>query len=576
MHFYNAWALRILQGSWTDHMAFYGLPLYAYFLAGVYKVCGYSPFVPGFFQAAFEGGTAVILYRLGRRVFSLTSDPTGTDSNPKQELGRGDLVGIMAALGWAFFRSAQAYSIILMPTSLAVFVFWFVVFQVVKRTQLPRQMTLFFLGSLLGVTAMAIATVLFLVPLLLVAIFFRWPSRSSQKLQATILIATGVLFGTSPAWLHNSLVGHDPVFLSAHSGINFWIGNNPDSTGYPKFPPGLRAGQQALLQDSITAAENAEGRPLRRSEVSAYWSTQAVEWIYSHPLDWARLIERKFGNFWNAFQYDDLSVITEFREEHVTLPGIGFGVVAALAIPGMLIASWKVRQSRWVVAAILVQMVSLFPVFVTERYRLAAVPGLLLCASFAAYELWLSVVRARYLIVLVFLALIGASTTLVSMPRRDTALWALDAYNSGLTALEAGRLAAAKLKLDVAYAYCPRSAEVNFAEGNLNLALGRTTAAKDFYAATLQLDPNHERALNNAGVIALEAGDCAVAVKFFRRAVEHSPDSAKLHYLLAKSYLRMGDLPTARSEIEKAIELDGARPEFSSLKREINDQLDHG
>ena len=29
MHFYNDWAQRILAGQFTDHQAFYGLPLYA-------------------------------------------------------------------------------------------------------------------------------------------------------------------------------------------------------------------------------------------------------------------------------------------------------------------------------------------------------------------------------------------------------------------------------------------------------------------------------------------------------------------------------------------------------------------
>src|SRR5947209_1750408 len=51
MHFYNDWALRIVRGQWTDHKAFYGLPLYPYFLAALYKVFGYSPFIPSFFQA---------------------------------------------------------------------------------------------------------------------------------------------------------------------------------------------------------------------------------------------------------------------------------------------------------------------------------------------------------------------------------------------------------------------------------------------------------------------------------------------------------------------------------------------
>ena len=50
-------------------MPFYGLPLYAYFLAGLYWLFGYSPFIPGVIQAGLDGGTAVIIYKLAGRGF---------------------------------------------------------------------------------------------------------------------------------------------------------------------------------------------------------------------------------------------------------------------------------------------------------------------------------------------------------------------------------------------------------------------------------------------------------------------------------------------------------------------------
>ena len=49
-----------------------------------------------------------------------------------------------------------------------------------------------------------------------------------------------------------------------------------------------------MLQDSIKLAERAEGRSLKkRSEVSAYWSSQAVAWIKSHPGTWLQLLTLK-------------------------------------------------------------------------------------------------------------------------------------------------------------------------------------------------------------------------------------------------------------------------------------------
>ena len=84
---------------------FYGLPLYPYFLAVLYKLFGYSPFVPGFLQAVADGGTGVLLYKIAGRVFG------------------GIWIGLRALAAWAFYLPEEAYSVILMPTALAVFVF---------------------------------------------------------------------------------------------------------------------------------------------------------------------------------------------------------------------------------------------------------------------------------------------------------------------------------------------------------------------------------------------------------------------------------------------------------------------
>ncbi len=566
MQFYNDWALRILRGNWTDHTAFYGLPLYAYLLAGIYKICGYSPFLPGMLQAALEGGTAVLLYKLSTLVFAGSGD-SGEETSPGVE--RGEVIGIIAPVGWAFFQPTQGYSIILMPTAWLVFVFWFVVWQIVKRKQTPAWWELFLLGMLMGFTAMGIATILFLVPLVLGAVFFRWPALFRRRVIGAALILAGVLLGAAPAWVHNYFVADDPVFLSAHGGVNFWIGNNPIATGYPKFPPGLHASQGAMLKDSITSAEEAAGHPLKRSEVSAYWSQKAGHWISEHPLDWMTLLGKKIRNFWSAFSYDDISVITALRDQSIVLPGIGFGLVAAFGLPGLLVACWRFPSSRWIAAAIFLHMMSLLTVFVTERYRLAAVPGLLLFASFAIWELWQRLATARYGLVALFLVLLFGCTAFISMPQKDPTLWALDTYNSGLQALDAHQLPLARERLDLAYAYSPENAEINFAEGNLHFALDRTDEAAQYYLAALRLDPTHAGACNNLGVLALKGEHWNQAIQCFRRAITCSPNEAKLHYLLARAELGSGNLSAAQKEITAALKLEPARGEFVALLGEI-------
>ena len=582
MHFYNEWAQRILRGQVPEHQAFYGLPLYPYLLACLYALFGYSPFVPGFLQAILDGGTAVLLYKLAVKIFG-TSAPVGRlavagpENSARNFFGRyrGECIGILAALGWGFFLPEEAYSAILMPAAGLVFVFWLVVWQIVHRRDVPTPLGSLMLGVLIGFTAMGIATILFLAPLLFVAFFFKWsyPGEKRRiwltKGAAAGLVFIGIGIGASPCWIHNYFIARDPVFLSAHSGVNFWIGNNPLATGYPRFPPGLHAGQKAMLADSITTAEKAAGRSLKRSEVSAYWSAKAKSYIKNNFGAWLKLLLVKAGNFWNAFQYDDLSIITILREQNVILPGLKFGLVAALAIPGFLFALSKYPLSRWVAAAVLLHMASLLTVFVTERYRVAAVPGLLLGASFGVSELWQNCVSAKYSRAVLYLILLLAATLFVSVPQKDPGLWALDAYNAGWQALQSNNPPLAEKKLEVAYAYAPENAEVNFALGNLRLAQGNNPAAESYYLTTLRLDSNHEGAYNNLGILALGEKRWSRAAMFFAKAVQQDPYEAKTYYLLAQAHFGDGDFRNASLEIAEALKLNPTRSDFRDLHEQI-------
>ena len=387
------------------------------------------------------------------------------------------------------------------------------------------------------------------------------------------ILIVGLTLGTSPCWIHNYLFARDPVVLSAHSGINFWIGNNPQANGYPRFPPGLRAGQAAMLQDSIDQAEVNAGRPLKRAEVSRYWSNKAKKFIATEFGNWVKLLGVKVRNFWSAFQYDDLSIITILREQGVIFPGLYFGVIAALAIPGILFAWHMAPVSRWVFTAILLAMVSLLAVFITERYRLVVVPGLLIFAALGLSLLWQKIVAGKLRAAAVYLVILLPSTMFVAWPQRNPSLWALDSYNAGWQALESNNLTLAEKKLAIAHAYVPENSETLFAIGNLRLAQNNPDAATAFYHAVLKLDARHKGAFNNLGIIALDDADYETAEVWFRHAAEVDPRNAKTHFLLAKTFLGKNDPATARSEIDAAVKLKSDQPEFIDLKNKIDNQL---
>lgn len=564
MDFYDQWAKEILRGHWTDHQAFYGLPLYPYALALLYRLFGSGHFLPGFIQVCLDAGTAVLIYKICIFVFRDAAEQKSETSLARNRT----VLSVAAAAGWTLFVPAQAYSIILMPTSASVFVCWLLVWTIITRKAIASPWRTLALGTVIGFAAMGVATTLVVIPLALAALFLETRSFAPNRFFLAPLLLAGVLAGSSPCWIHNFLVARDPVFLSAHGGINLWLGNNPDATGYPSFP-GLHAGQAQLLRDSIEMAEAATGRGLKRSEVSQYWSGKAITYIAGNPAAWVRLLAHKVANFWNAFEYDDLGVIRNLREHGVVFPGFRFGMIAALGLAGTLFSWRHFPSARWIAAAVAAEMLAILPIFVTERYRLVVVPGLLVLAALGLARLWENFARGAYGYLATQLVTVAVAAVFVTLPRHDPALWALDAYNTGRLALELNDFPRAEHELQRAHDLVPDNAETNFALGNLRLAQRDLAAAKRFYAATLKADSNHKGALNNLGVVALEENFPTLAAEYFRHSLALQPQNAKTHYLLARALLASGRSTEAADALKRAVELGGERPEFAALREEI-------
>ena len=598
MQFYSNWALRIAHGQWTDHRAFYGLPGYAYCLALIFMAVGFQPFVVGLLQAMLDAGVSVLLWKISRVVFS--SPETDTKNTPSPRMP--DIIGIGAALAWTFFTPVQAFSVVLMPTIWLVFAYYFCLWFAVKTTTASWWKPWFGLGFFSGVVAMLVATILFAVPLLIASIFQSvgrgqpWTSRMPKIGAAIATLVVGLYLGASPAWIHNYFIAHEPVMLSAHSGINFWIGNNPGATGYPKMPPGLRATQDGLLKDSITLAEEAAGHKLTRAEVSKYWSSKANAYISTHFSAWMRLMCVKFGNFWNAYQYDDLSIIKLLRDDGVLWPGLKFGFVAALGLAGLFPTLWRFPKAGWVAAAVFLHMCALMPVFVTERYRLAAVPGLMILGAAGLWIFRENVLRGRWVGAGIYVVLCAGAAWFTSIPREDIGLWSLDHYKAGIRATSAGQLelarkdpagaerafARAQGNLETAYAYVPNNPDIDFAIGNLWLARSNQpgtdehtnttdrTRAKLYYRRALDLSPRHVGTLNNLGVLAMEEKRWSLAQRFFGAALDADPDDAKTRYLLARVDFENGQPEQARVELEKALRLRPNQQEFLDLRDKLD------
>ena len=254
------------------------------------------------------------------------------------------------------------------------------------------------------------------------------------------------------------------------------------------------------------------------------------------------------------------------QEDGVLLPGIGFGVAAFLGLPSIFLALWLRPRSRWLVAAVLLHMASLMTVFITERYRMAAVPGLLLLASFGVVEFFRLLAAHRWVPATAYAVLAAAAFMVVQHAPPDRDLIDLDDYNTGVIDLENQHLDRAQPKLERVYLHNPCNAEAVFAMGNLSLAENKHSAAMRFYSRTLELDPEHHRAMNNLGVLAMEDGQWQAAQNLFNKALHLVPNDAKIYYLLARTCVALHDPTGARNAIDTAIQLEPRKVEYQHFR----------
>ena len=86
----------------------------------------------------------------------------------------------------------------------------------------PRPRRWLAAGLVLGLGALAVASMLLLAP---VALW--WLRRTSRTWRAPLLFLLGCTLAIAPVTLRNGLVSGDWVLISRDAGLNFYIGNNP-------------------------------------------------------------------------------------------------------------------------------------------------------------------------------------------------------------------------------------------------------------------------------------------------------------------------------------------------------------
>jgi Tfp pilus assembly protein PilF len=312
-----------------------------------------------------------------------------------------------------------------------------------------------------------------------------------------------------------------------------------------------------LIKDSKFFAQKELGRALKASEVSKYWFLKSLAFIKNSPLQFIRLFLRKVALFWDAFEIPDVQdyYFAKSQSRFLKIPFWSFVVIAPLSLLGMLLAIRDCKRLFLPYSFIIAYVCSVALYFVNSRYRLPAIPVLIIFASFSLW--WFSVKFGKKEYIRLILALMVLVSLFVLTNRRHITLNFSDSYNNtGDIFRREGRLEEAALYYEKAIMANPNNAKAYNDLGFVYLTQGRLDEASRMFHKSMEIEPQNPRALNNLGLISFRGGENVAAIEQFKKAIDLSPGLSEAHNNLGVAYAEISAYEEAIQEFKESVAIN--------------------
>ncbi len=548
---YHDWALRIAGGDWMGTDVFYALPLYPYLLGLIYTIFGSYLQVAKFIQILIGTMSCGLIFLLGRRLFNVS-------------------VGLMAAFLMAIYGWLIVYDSAILSPVLIIFLDALVLLYLLRLEKRSSGWVGWFGGGLLiGITTAASAHILPFIPLVVVWLFVNPAFRTNRPrwISAAVYLL-GVIIALAPITIHNWQVGDDFVPLTAHGGINFFIGNNPHSRGVFEPPPILRSGGATLRHDAEKIARKALGRELKPSEVSAYWFNQGFTFIREQPLKFCGLFYRKFTIFWDNLEIADVIHPYFFIKVApiLKIPFLVFGWIAPFALLGLAL-SWKRRARIFLIYFFIGGYIfSIVLYFINSRYRLPLVPFLLIFAAYSFYWWWEKIKAGRWISIAISIGVLAGfilwvNPQLITKPRFVLNMGAgynhLGAYYS-----QKGDMERALVEFKEALRLEPYRAEAHYNLANIQFKMGNLDEAEEGYRNAIKRNPYYDSAHLALAMVYERKGETEKARYKYLEIIKNLPSNTRAYLGLVRLLLTTDRPDEAIRILNQAISIQPNYPEF--------------
>jgi tetratricopeptide (TPR) repeat protein len=611
------WARALALGL-GDGEPFFRAPLYPFFLAGLFELFGAGLLVPRLVQAAIGAAGCVLIWAVGRRL-----------AGPRTGL----VAGLVAALcgPLVYFDGEFLIESVFVPLVTASLLL------LLRAADRPSPAVSGWpawalAGGVAGLATIARPNLLLVAVGIVVWIVAELPSWRER---APALVAWLVLFAVPVGGVtaYNAARGGGLVPVASQGGVNFWIGNNPQTDGKTAASPPYRGSSIRLgsrYRDSVELAARLEaeqrlGRKLRASEVSAYWFGQGWEFVRERPAAWLALTAKKTYFLVNGFELPSNRELYPVRRWSPVLAlllwsrplAFPFGLLFPLALVGMLLAWLRPDVNRSAARLLAIYLVlygaGVVAFFVTARHRLPLLVALVPFAALALASLPEAVRRFRAqrgpaggttaAVALTFLAGAVLSNTglfdvreyrrtehrmnlgyaLYNEKRYEEALEEFRAvlrdepsfvragFNLGATYLALGRPEQARQALVETLETDPEYADAWVELGRVLAAMGKTEPARQAYRRALSLDPGLALAHWGLALSYRDAWDYDGYLRQLNLAHQSDPDFAPANLALAKLLVEQGRLEEAREHLRRAARVAPDDPRLERLRERIGE-----
>ena len=540
---YYEWGRRIAAGEWLGAGVFYQAPLYPYFLGIIQFFFGETLWLVRLIQITIGALSCSLIFLIGQQLFSRQA-------------------GIISGFILASYGPALFFDGLVEKSILDLFLLTVILFLIFSAGDEANRAKWLGIGAVLGLLALSRENALILVPVVPCWIALASaPVLRTARLRRIGLFFAGLTLVLLPVGLRNLSVGGEFKLTTSQLGPNFFIGNNPAADGTYNSVRDIIGEPQLEGPDARRLAERALQRSLSPGEVSSYWLGKSFEYIKTQPLDWLRLLAKKWMLLWNAREIEDSDDFYIYRQWSSLLGVLGrlnhFGLLTPLAAVGLLFSLREWRRLWLLYLMILALAASVAVFYVFGRYRFPLVPLLVLFAGAGSVQIISFYKHRRWNPLFGALAIFCACAIFTNWPLLEYSGPGAAGYNNLSNAYyKQGRVEEAIQTALKAIEVEPNYGVAHYNIGNIYAGQGKLALAQRHFEEALRIYPNYAEVHSNLGQLLAERGNLHAGIEHFRRAIALDSALFRAHLNLGVALAKQGQIDEADAPLREAARLN--------------------